>query len=351
MSEVVDEFYGFKMMNVNIAGWLATFRAALPGLSACFVVAMAARFLADHYGAPVMLFALLLGIAFHFLSEEGACRQGIAVASSTILRVGVALLGIRIAYEDIVTLGFAPVLVVTIGSSLTVMFGIVLARAMGLRGLGVLTGGAVAICGASAALAISAVLPPHPETERNTIFTVIAVTTLSTMTMVLYPIIAVVLGLSESQTGVFLGATIHDVAQVVGAGYSVSENSGDIATFTKLLRVALLVPLVFSLSLVIRSQTGAAAGRRVPSLPVFLVGFVCLIVLNSFGLFSPAVVSFTSQLSGWCLVVAIAALGMKTSFKELAQIGVRPIALVVAETGFIAILCLGILWWLRVSAS
>lgn len=345
------------MMTVNFSDWSTAIRAALPGLLACFVVAMAARFLADHYGAPVMLFALLLGIAFHFLSVEGACQDGIAVASSAILRIGVALLGIRIGVDDIVTLGFAPVLVVTIGSSLTVLFGILLARAMGLHGLGVLTGGAVAICGASAALAISAVLPASPESERNTIFTVIAVTTLSTMTMVLYPIAAVVIGLSDSETGLFLGATIHDVAQVVGAGYSVSENSGDIATFTKLMRVALLVPLVFCLSLTIRAQAGpgagqgAGTGRRIPALPAFLVGFAILVALNSFGLFSVSVISFASQLSGWCLVVAIAALGMKTSFKELAQIGLRPIALVVAETAFIAILCLGILWWLRYFAG
>ena len=337
------------MTSFNFQNWLTTGRAALPGLLACFVVAMAARFLADHYGAPVMLFALLLGIAFHFLSVEGACQDGIAVASSTILRIGVALLGIRIGVDDIVTLGFAPVLVVTIGSSLTVLFGILLARAMGLHGLGVLTGGAVAICGASAALAISAVLPPNPESERNTIFTVIAVTTLSTMTMVLYPIAAVVIGLSDSETGLFLGATIHDVAQVVGAGYSVSENSGDIATFTKLMRVALLVPLVFCLSLTIRAQAGPGAGskRQVPALPAFLVGFAVLVALNSLGIFPAVVISFASQASGWCLVVAIAALGMKTSFKELAQIGMKPIALVVAETGFIALLCLGILWWLR----
>ncbi len=332
-------------MSLNLASRLAAGRAALPGLSACFVVAMAARFLSDHYNAPVMLFALLLGIAFHFLSEDGACKQGIAIASSTILRLGVALLGIRIAIEDIISLGFSSVLVVAIGSSLTVLFGIMLARLMGLRGLGVLTGGAVAICGASAALAISAVLPPTPDRERNTIFTVIAVTTMSTMTMVLYPIIAGFLGLSESETGLFLGATIHDVAQVVGAGYSVSVNSGDIATFTKLLRVALLVPLVFSLSLVVRS--GGEERRRAPRLPTFLVGFVMLVALNSLGIFSETVVSLAGQVSAWCLVIAIAALGMKTSFKELAQIGVKPIALVMAETVFIATLCLGILWWLR----
>lgn len=332
-------------MSLNLASRLAAGRAALPGLSACFVVAMAARFLSDHYNAPVMLFALLLGIAFHFLSEDGACKQGIAVASTTILRLGVALLGIRIAVEDIISLGFSSVLVVAIGSSLTVVFGILLARVMGLRGLGVLTGGAVAICGASAALAISAVLPSTPNRERNTIFTVIAVTTMSTMTMVLYPIIASFIGLSESETGLFLGATIHDVAQVVGAGYSVSVNSGDIATFTKLLRVALLVPLVFSLGLVVRSK-GEERGRA-PRLPTFLVGFAVLVALNSLGIFSETMVSLASQVSGWCLVIAIAALGMKTSFKELAQIGVKPIALVVAETVFIASLCLGILWWLR----
>lgn len=313
----------------------------LPGLFACAVVAMAAKFLADHYGAPVMLFALLLGIAFHFLSQDNVCEAGIGVASTTILRLGVALLGIRISFEDIVTLGVAPVMVVVVGSTLTILFGIALARAMGLRDMGVLTGGAVAICGASAALAISAVLPPSPTRERNTIFTVIAVTTLSTMTMVLYPIVAVALGFSEEQVGIFLGSTIHDVAQVVGAGYSVSENSGDIATFTKLLRVAMLVPVVFVLSLVIRSQP--AAGGRLPRLPAFLIGFVLLVVLNSVGLFSEAVVSLASQVSGWCLVIAIAALGMKTSFKELAQVGPAPIALMVAETAFIALVCLGMI--------
>jgi uncharacterized integral membrane protein (TIGR00698 family) len=332
-------------MPLNLSNWTSATRVAFPGLLACFVVALAARFLADHYRAPVMLFALLLGIAFHFLAEDGACRRGIAIASTTILRIGVALLGIRIAAEDIVTLGFSSVLMVAIGSSLTVLFGIALARAMGLRGLGVLTGGAVAICGASAALAISAVLPRNPTAERNTIFTVIAVTTLSTVTMVVYPIIAMALGLSETESGLFLGATIHDVAQVVGAGYSVSENSGDIATFTKLLRVALLVPLVFLLSLAVRSQAGA--GRRLPTLPVFLIGFAALVALNSAGVFSEAVVSLASRDTGWCLVIAIAALGKKTSFKVLALIGGRPIALVVSETAFIALLCLSILWWLR----
>lgn len=331
-------------MAARIRDWLASGRTAFPGLFACIVAAMAARFLSDHYGAPVMLFALLLGIAFHFLSQETACAQGIGIASSTILRIGVALLGIRISIGEISALGVVPLAIVLTASTLTIVFGAVAARALGIRPLGILTGGAVAICGASAALAISAILPKHPESERNTIFTVIAVTTLSTVAMVLYPILVVVMAMSEHQAGLFLGATIHDVAQVVGAGYSVSENSGDIATYTKLLRVALLLPVVFVLGMMLRTQA-TDASKRPPVLPGFLVGFTALVILNSLGLFSERVISVVGQISNWCLVIAIAALGMKTSFKALADVGWRAISLVVAETIFIAAIVLGMLWW------
>lgn len=333
-------------MIVSIERCLSNVRLIFPGLLACIVVAMAARFLSDHYGAPVMLFALLLGIAFHFLSQETGCAKGISFASTSVLRIGVALLGIRISMSDIAALGTVPLAIVIAASSLTILFGMVAARALRVTSLGILTGGSVAICGASAALAISAVLPKHPESERNTIFTVISVTTLSTVAMVVYPILVIVLHLSEQQAGVFLGATIHDVAQVVGAGYSVSKGSGDIATYTKLLRVALLLPLVFTLTLVLRTQS---AGRSVrpPVLPAFLVAFAVLVALNSMGLFSEQLISLVSQVSGWCLVIAISALGMKTSFKALADVGWRAVVLVIAETVFIAVIGLSMIWWMR----
>lgn len=331
-------------MTAQIRVWQSRGHVAFPGLFACIVVAMAARFLSDHYSAPVMLFALLLGIAFHFLFQETACANGIGMASTSILRIGVALLGIRISASDIVALGAMPLAIVVAASSLTIVFGIIVARALNVKRLGILTGGAVAICGASAALAISAVLPKHAGSERDTIFTVISVTTLSTIAMVLYPILVVALHLSEQQAGLFLGATIHDVAQVVGAGYSVSEHSGDIATYTKLLRVALLLPLVFTLSMLLRTQTGGAS-KRPPVLPAFLVAFLVLVVLNSMGLFSEQIISMVGKISSWCLVIAIAALGMKTSFKALAEIGWRAVALVVAQTVFIAVTGLLMIWW------
>ena len=130
-------------------------------------------------------------------------------------------------------------LVVTIG------VGFIAARAMGFnKFFGFLSGGAVGICGASAAMAISAVLPAHPLRERATLFTVICVSVFSTLAMIAYPLIAKAIGLNHVDAGIFLGATIHDVAQVVGAGYAMSTATGDVAVVVKLLRVGMLLPVI-----------------------------------------------------------------------------------------------------------
>ena len=127
----------------------------------------------------------------------------------------------------------------------TIVLGIVMAKWMGFKTFfGFLSGGSVAICGASAALAIATAFPHHPQKDRATLFVVISVSTLSTIAMVGYPILVGWLGLDPVQAGVFLGGTIHDVAQVVGAGYSMGQETGDTATVIKLMRVAMLVPVI-----------------------------------------------------------------------------------------------------------
>ncbi len=192
-------------------------------------------------------------MAMNFLSAEGRCVPGIQFSASTLLRIGVALLGVRITLAQITALGAWPIAMVVASVALTIGFGIVLARALGYRNrFGVLTGGAVAICGASAAMAIAAVMPAHADDkvkERATIFTVIGVSTLSTLAMVLYPMIVGLLGLGSEHAGIFLGGTIHDVAQVVGAGYSMGKDTGDVATIVKLLRVAMLLPVILVITL------------------------------------------------------------------------------------------------------
>jgi uncharacterized integral membrane protein (TIGR00698 family) len=333
-------------------------RLLFPGVLACAVVAAASTFLSEHYGAPVMLFALLLGMAMNFLSGEGPCAAGIEFTARQVLRIGVALLGLRITVGQIAELGWQPVAIVVLSVVLTIGVSMLVARLMGFQcQFGLLSGGATAICGASAALALAAALPAHPGKERATLFTVVGVSVLSTVSMIVYPMLAHALGLDPRLAGIFLGATIHDVAQVVGAGYSMSKETGDVATFVKLMRVAMLVPVIVFAAVLVRAGAARhsdrdpdrhpdhAKGPRPPLLPWFAVAFAVLVAINSTGWLPGAVAQGGSELSRWCLVAAIAGIGMKTQLKELARVGLKPVVLMVGETVFLVGLVVGLLRW------
>lgn len=308
-----------------------------PGLAVCAVAAAAAGFLSEHYGAPIMLFALLLGLALNFLSDHPRCSAGIEFGARTLLRLGVALLALRITFGQVSALGWMPTLLVTVSVGLTIGMSMLAARWLGFSSqFGLLSGGATAICGASAAMALAAALPPHPLKERATVFTVVGVSALSTLAMVLYPMLTGLLAPDARHAGIFLGATIHDVAQVVGAGYSLSAEAGDVATVVKLMRVALLMPVIGMAVWIGRRQTSGVGGRRPPLLPGFAVGFVVLLVANSLLHLPQNLTAAGSTLSRVCLVAAIAAIGMKTKLQELATVGWRPVTMMLGETVFLA---------------
>ena len=319
-----------------------------PGVAVASAVALAASFIAQRYGAPAMLMGLLLGMAFHFLNETPRVVPGLELVAVKALRLGVALLGLRLSFADVVALGWSPLLLVISAVLSTTLFGVVLSRLLGCeRQLGVLTGGSVAICGASAAMAISSVLPQEPHTQRQTLFTIIGVTSLSTVAMVLYPIIGGLLRFNDQEMGIFIGATIHDVAQVVGAGYSVSPATGDLGTFIKLMRVAMLVPFVLIIGIIFRSKYGAAMnGEKPPAVPLFLIGFIVLFAINSVGFVPSALVQPFANLAPALLLAAIAALGIRTSMQEVMTIGLRPVLLIVGETLFIAAIVVAYLLWI-----
>lgn len=314
-----------------------------PGLIFALIVAAAANFLSEHYTAPVMLYALLLGMTLNFLTEAPRSQAGIEFASKTLLRIGVALLGLRIGWDQVTALGWMPVLMVIGVVTVTIGVSVILARAMGFSPLfGFLSGGATAICGASAAMALSAILPAHEKKEQATLFTVIGVSALSTLAMIAYPLIARATGLNDHQAGMFIGATIHDVAQVVGAGYAISPDAGDTATIIKLLRVAMLLPVILMAGYVTRKQAAPDATRP-PLLPWFVVGFVLLMVVNSANVLPHTIVAAGDIVSRWCLITSIAAIGIKTRLGEIVKLGFKPVLLMLAETLLLAAMVLFIL--------
>jgi len=328
-------------MHAFFAQRMPHWKALWPGVLTAITIALAATFVSEHQGGPQLLYALFFGMAFNFAAQGPMVKPGFEFASRQILRFGVALLGVRITFEQIASIGTVSIGMVVAGVFLTILFGALLGRLLKRSAAeSLLAAGAVAICGASAALAISAVLPKNEESQRFTLFTVVGVTALSTVAMIAYPSIARFLELSPNASAVFLGGTIHDVAQVVAAGYLISPEVGDTAVFVKLLRVATLLPIVVIFALLFRSQ-GGGQGAKPPLLPGFLVGFAVLIVINSLGWIPKPVVDGMSGLSRWCLVVAIAGLGVKTSFQQLAALGWKPVAMLVVNTIFLAGLILG----------
>ncbi len=316
------------------------FEALGPGVLIAFTVAAASMFISEHYNVPVMLMALLLGMAFNFLSEDNRCAAGIQFTSSRLLKIGVACLGVRVTFDQIMSVGAVPLISIPLFIVLTIALGALLARLMDRPiGFGFLTGGAVAICGASAALALSAVLPKTEVSQRNTLFTVIAVTTLSTLAMIAYPIIFTNLGFSDVQSGILIGATIHDVAQVVGAGYAISDEAGNVATYVKMMRVAMLPVVIIAFSLYLRRGTDETA--KAP-MPWFAISFGIVLLINSLGILPGFAVEAIRALSQWLLVAAIAALGMRTSMKAMLSLGGKHIGMVVLETLFLLVMAIGV---------
>lgn len=312
-------------------------KANFLGIFVSAIVGFAASFLSEHYGAPAMLFALLLGIAMAFFYEGTSCKQGIDFTCCHVLRIGVALLGVRVAFGDLAALGWSSALLLVLAIVSTIVVGIGLSKVLGLpKRFGLLTGGAVGICGASAAMAISAVLPDSETKDRDTLLTIIGVTALSTAAMVVYPIIAKLLGLDETATSIFLGGTIHDVAQVVGAGYSVSEQTGDLATLTKLVRVAFLMPVVVCIVLVVKLKVDKNIQSKGPTIPGFLIGFVLLMTINSLLTIPQEIATLAADVSRFALVIAIAAIGMKSNLSQILTVGLKPILILVLETVWLA---------------
>lgn len=309
--------------------WPAYLAPAVPGLGLAIIVALAATYLAEAHGAPVMLLALLMGMVMHSVADTDLSAPGTKLAASLLLRIGVALLGLRITAGQIAELGWQTGAYVIAGVILTIGVGIALARLGKMSpGFGIILGGASAICGASAALAISSVMRDYKGKEAETVFVVAVVTTLSTLAMVFYPVLPALFGLDDHEAGILFGATIHDVAQVVGAGYAVSEEAGDTATIVKLFRVVLLVPVVLIVGLFAGS---GGEGRRLP-LPPFVIVFAALVVVNSLVSLPASITVPLDTLSRWCLVAAVAALGMRTSLAGLVRMGARPLLAGVAAT-------------------
>jgi uncharacterized integral membrane protein (TIGR00698 family) len=326
-----------------------------PGVALSAIVAaigyLAAPYVAHILPIPNMVIALVLGIALNPLAARPAMQPGMAFCVRTVLRWAVALLGLRVGLADIAALGSGTAALIVVSMVATLASGFVFARWSGqASGFGALVGVGTAVCGASATLAVSTVVPNYPGKQADIAFVVVAVNALATFAMVIYPPLCILLGFDPQTTGVMLGGTIHDVAQVVGAGYAVSAAVGNTAVIVKLFRVFLLLPVVLGVGWHFTRMGQKHGEARVP-VPVFGIVFLVLCVLNSIVPLMPELTpvylpikSTLVQASTWGMLIAIGALGLGTSVKTIIELGWRHITTVLGATSVIfAIVTAGLL--------
>jgi len=320
------------------------FAAALAFAAACLEPWTTRATLAV-FGRPITITApvlgLLIGMALHPVAARPLFMPGTTFAVTKVLRWAIALFGLKIAAVDIIGLGAGTVAMVVVSMALTLVSGVLFARLFGRGDLfGALAGAATAVCGASAALATASVLPEYKGRATDTAFVAITVNLLATAAMVAYPPLCAGLGLDDRTTGIFLGASIHDVAQVVGAGYAVSDAAGNAATIVKLFRVFMLLPVVTGVGWWFASQGGDSHKAKAP-VPVFALMFLVFVAINSSAVLPAPAKSTLVEFSRWGLLIAIAALGLNTSLRSILSVGPRQILVVLGSTFVVLLVPLG----------
>lgn len=309
----------------------------VPGLLVVALASLASAYIAEHYGAPLTLMALLVGLALNFLGADRRLGHGLGFAASTLLRIGIVLVGARITLAQVAALGPVALVAIVVIVATTMVAGIFVSKRLGFgAAFGVLAGGAVAICGASAALALATVLGEKRAGQAHLTLVLVGISAFSAAAMVLYPALCHHLGFDDRQAGFVLGAAIHDVAQSLGAGYAFSPAAGQDAAIVKLTRVALLAPVLAIVGIAF-PQEGEVARRGI-RVPWFVIGFFVLAAINSTGLIPQRVGIGAANLANALLVCAVTATGIRSPMNSLLDSGGRPLVVIAVASGVALVL-------------
>jgi uncharacterized integral membrane protein (TIGR00698 family) len=312
----------------------------LPGSAVVTAATLAAAYLADRYGVPLTLMSLLVGLSLNFLGNDPRLTTGFAMASGRLLRIGIILLGARVTLAQVVGIGPLALFGIVLIVSVTILSGVWTAKLLGHRApfFGILAGSAVAICGASAALAVAAILGERRIDKTQLTQVLLGIAAMSATAMFLYPILAHFIHFNDRQAGFLLGAAIHDVAQAIGAGYSFSTLAGETAAIVKLSRVALLAPVLMIISYKYLQPDRAL---RVSAFPGFVGGFFLMAAANSFGLLA-GVRHYTDFAATMLLAAGVAATGIRAPMSALSAASARPLLVIIVASLVALLLSLGV---------
>ncbi|EGD53476.1 YeiH family protein [Gordonia neofelifaecis] len=315
-------------------------RTFVPGLLVCGAVALAATGINMALPAvsPLLLAIVIGAVVANVVHLPTATAPGLTFASKTLLRIGVALLGLQLVLGDVLGLGFGMILVVVAIVFGGIFGGLMIGKALGIplaRRLLIACG--MSICGAAAVAAVDGVIEADDEDTATAVGTVVI---FGTLMIPAVPLLASAMGLSDKMAGMWAGGSIHEVAQVVAAGGMIGGGALTVAVVVKLARVMMLAPVVTVLSIRQRKMTGDA-GKRPPIVPLFVVGFIACAVLRSTGVLPSFVISIGHEAQVVLLTIAMAALGLGVRMEVMRKVGWRPFVQAAITTVLVAGIALG----------
>ena len=285
--------------------------------------------------SPLIL-AIAIGMVFqNAIGTPAAAKPGVAFSMRRILRLAIVLLGLQLTLGQILAVGVGGLAIVMATLVATFLFTLAVGRAIGVeRKLAELIAAGTSICGASAVIATNTVTRAR---EEDVAYAVACVTVFGSAAMLLYPLLPSALGLDAQAYGLWAGASIHEIAQVVAAAFQGGEEAGELGTVAKLARVMLLAPVVLALALLTTGSRGGAQGpaERLP-MPWFVFGFVAVVGANSFDVVPADAKAWIVPANGFLLSMALAAMGLGTDARKLARKGLRPLVLGAVSSLFIA---------------
>ncbi|WP_208322593.1 putative sulfate exporter family transporter [Salinibacterium sp. ZJ454] len=302
-------------------------------------------------GLSALLLAIVIGAVVGNLRVlPPTALAGISWSSKKLLRAGIVLLGFKLSLLSLVDIGMEGIAVLLITVGTTFLGTLVIGRMLGVpRVTRLLVATGFSICGASAVAAMSSVVDPEGRSEEDTAQAVALVTIFGTIAMVGLPVLATLLQLSDLQSGVWIGASVHEVAQVVAAGGMVSAAALAVATVAKLGRVVLLAPLITLLgALESRRSAGTSTATRLPLVPLFILGFLAAVVVRTFVPLDPGLLTGLEASANVLLAAAMLGLGSGVDVRRLISTGWRPMilgalsTLLAATTALVAIAILGL---------
>ena len=281
-----------------------------------------------------LIIAVALGIVAGNTITIPSARPGMRFAAARLLRIGVVLIGLRVALDDLAAIGLPGLLVVVMAVTVTFFGTQWIGRSMGISSdLALLIGTGYSICGVSAVAAMNGVVRAD---EEEAAYAVGLVTLAGSLSIVALPLLGTVIGMTPADFGTWVGGAVHDVAQTVATASTNGDEALTAAIVVKLTRVGLLAPLVVGVALARRRRTSVEDVSRPPLLPLFVAGFLLMVVVRSTGLLPDSWLDPIRQVEGFLFTVSLVGVGFGVDLSRLRKLGGRPLALGMAAWVLVA---------------